>query len=425
MVATPDWQSCVEGADIVVEASRLMEPTPLLQTAWIKPGAFVVPYGTMSAVELSLTDIMSKLVVDDWGQCKGGKFGSLRAHVETGKLSEATLHAELGQIVAGLKPGSRTRRRDQPVLASWAVAVGHRARACHAAEGEAARPRPEIAVRLNAEADAPMPAVANARMYSVNPATKAAWSEVFAWLSRESGIALDVVDHPFPNPLSDLWARSDLACGFMCGLPYAMAPRRPLALAAPVTTMSPVPGRPFYATKLVVRADSRFATLDDTFGGRVGFTVEDSQSGYNALRHHLLAYRTPDRPTLYRDSVGPLHTPRRVLDAILAGSIDVGPLDGYALALMMRHEPALAPRIRIIATTEPTPAPLLVASPECPMEIVEALRQALAAFANAPDCAALRDSLLLERFVPVWEADYEPMLRWHADALAAGYPHPA
>ena len=41
----------------------------------------------MSAVELSLTDIMTKLVVDDWGQCKGGKFGSLRAHVEAGKLS--------------------------------------------------------------------------------------------------------------------------------------------------------------------------------------------------------------------------------------------------------------------------------------------------------------------------------------------------
>ena len=49
----------------------------MLKTAWIKPGAFVVPYGTMSAVELSLTDIMSKLVVDDWGQCKSGQFGSV------------------------------------------------------------------------------------------------------------------------------------------------------------------------------------------------------------------------------------------------------------------------------------------------------------------------------------------------------------
>lgn len=108
VVATEDWKSCIEGADIVVEASRLDQPTPLLKTEWIKNGAFVVPYGTMSAVELSLTDIMSKLVVDDWGQCKGGKFGSLRAHVEAGKLCEKTLHAELGQIVCGLKPGRQS-----------------------------------------------------------------------------------------------------------------------------------------------------------------------------------------------------------------------------------------------------------------------------------------------------------------------------
>jgi len=107
----------------------LPAPEPLLKTAWIKSGAFVVPYGTMSAVELSLTDIMSKLVVDDWGQCKDGKFGSLRAHVENGRLSEATLHAELGQIVAGLKPG---REHDRETNLLWHrglslsdIALGH------------------------------------------------------------------------------------------------------------------------------------------------------------------------------------------------------------------------------------------------------------------------------------------------------------
>jgi ornithine cyclodeaminase len=129
VIATEDWQSCVEGADIVVEASRLDKPTPMLKTAWIKKGAFVVPYGTMSAIELSLTDIMTKLVVDDWGQCKGGKFGSLRAHVESGKLSETTLHAELGQIVAGLRPG---RESDAETNLFWHrglslsdIALGH------------------------------------------------------------------------------------------------------------------------------------------------------------------------------------------------------------------------------------------------------------------------------------------------------------
>jgi alanine dehydrogenase len=129
VVATDDWHSCIEGADIVVEASRLSEPAPMLKTSWIKPGAFVVPYGTMSAVELSLTDIMDKLVVDDWGQCKGGNFGSLRAHVEAGKLSEATLHAELGQIVAGLKPGRESELETNLLwhrgLSLSDIALGH------------------------------------------------------------------------------------------------------------------------------------------------------------------------------------------------------------------------------------------------------------------------------------------------------------
>lgn len=112
-----NWRDCVEGADIVVEASRLPEPQPLLKTEWIKRSAFLVPYGTMSAVEMNLTDIADKVVVDDWGQCKKGMpFGSLRRHVDEGKVTEENLHAELGQIVAGIKPG---RENDQETILFW------------------------------------------------------------------------------------------------------------------------------------------------------------------------------------------------------------------------------------------------------------------------------------------------------------------
>jgi len=116
IVVTEDWESCVQGADIVVEASRLAKPEPLLKTSWIKKGACVIPYGTMSAVELSLTDIMDKMVMDDWGQARAGPFGALRAHVDSGRLSERTLHAELGQIVAGLRPG---RESDNETNLFW------------------------------------------------------------------------------------------------------------------------------------------------------------------------------------------------------------------------------------------------------------------------------------------------------------------
>jgi len=130
VTATPDWETCVRGADIVVEAARLPRPEPLLKTEWIARGALVIPYGTMSALELSLTDIMDKMVVDDWGQCrKGLPFGALRAHVDSDRLSERNLHAELGQVVAGLKPG---RERDDETILLWHrglsitdIALGH------------------------------------------------------------------------------------------------------------------------------------------------------------------------------------------------------------------------------------------------------------------------------------------------------------
>lgn len=130
IIVTDNWHDCLENADILVEASRLPEPHPHLLTEWVKPGALIVPYGTMSAVEFSLTDIMDKIVVDDWGQCAPGKpFGSLRRHVDEGKVTQETIHAELGQIVAGLKPARKSKDETNLFwhrgLSTTDIALGH------------------------------------------------------------------------------------------------------------------------------------------------------------------------------------------------------------------------------------------------------------------------------------------------------------
>ncbi len=113
---TATAEEVFEGADILVEASRLTEPAPLLRTTAVRPGAFVVPYGTVSAVELDLLDVMDKVVVDDWREAQSGRFGALRCHVDTGRLSATSLYAELGQIVAGQRPG---RERDDERILLW------------------------------------------------------------------------------------------------------------------------------------------------------------------------------------------------------------------------------------------------------------------------------------------------------------------
>jgi ornithine cyclodeaminase len=110
-------REAVDGADVIVEATRLVEPEPVLRTAWIREGALAVPYGTVSAVELDLLSVMDKVVVDDWNQCKpGNRLGALRPHVDAGLLTEETLHGELGDVVVGRKPG---RESDEERILFW------------------------------------------------------------------------------------------------------------------------------------------------------------------------------------------------------------------------------------------------------------------------------------------------------------------
>jgi alanine dehydrogenase len=129
IIVTEDWESCLRGADIMVEASRLPAPEPLFKTEWIKKGALVMPYGTMSAVEITIADVADKFLMDDFGQARAGRFGAMRPLFDAGKLHEGRYHAELGQVVAGLKPG---RERDDETILFWHrglslsdIALGH------------------------------------------------------------------------------------------------------------------------------------------------------------------------------------------------------------------------------------------------------------------------------------------------------------
>lgn len=261
--------------------------------------------------------------------------------------------------------------------------------------------------------------IANARMYSINAATTAAWRTLLEWVLARAGETGEVIDYPAPLPLPPLWERGDLGGVFMCGYPYSRTVPRPVVLAAPVPTGSGFDNRPVYWTDFIVRANAPFQRIEDTFGHRLAFTTLDSQSGYQAPRRHL-ATLANGKP-LYAATVGPLLTPRRVIEAVLAGEADVGPLDSYVHALLRVSEPGTAGQLRVVAATSPTPIPPLVASLAVPAAAVARLRRAFADVAGATELAAVRDALALRRFAEVPAADYD-LLQAHASmADGAGY----
>ena len=264
------------------------------------------------------------------------------------------------------------------------------------------------------------PLIANARMYSVAPAAAAAWKRLFQWLERRSGIALTVIDHAFPAPLDELWARPDLACTFMCGWPFYRRGAAQRVVAAPIPSAAYAKGKPVYCSHFVVRADSRFRSLEETFGNRFAYTVPESHSGYNAPRHHLLKFRGADCKPLYREIIGPLMTPRLTLEAIAAGRTDVGPLDSFAYDLICRHMPELAKQTRVVASTETVPIPAFMAAPGTPPDIVARLREALCAFGGDPAQGQLRNELCIIGFARMDEKDYGVTEAWAREAEMRG-----
>ena len=265
----------------------------------------------------------------------------------------------------------------------------------------------------------------NARMYAVTPEVETLWRKLLTHIAADAEVPVTYLPYPAPQPLENLWRRPDLAAVFMCGFPIALRLASVVPIAAPVPRAPWAQGRPVYRTDLIVRRDSRFQTLEDTFGGRAGFTVAHSHSGFNAFRHHLLGFRTAMQPQLYSAMAEDLVTARNVLERVRDGSIDVGPLDAYWHLLLARHAPNLVADIRVLTSTAIAPMPAFVASTAAPAQIVSRLRAAFVNAKSRPWFADLAEPLLIDGFASVNEASYSALLDWDRDAKSAGYDKPA
>ena len=101
---TDDPRACVDN-DIVVAASSSGDP--IFEGSWLAPGTHINGIGSHSpgARELDTVAIQRSKLVPDLAAACLVEAGDLIIPIEEGAITEAHIHADLGEVVAGLKPG--------------------------------------------------------------------------------------------------------------------------------------------------------------------------------------------------------------------------------------------------------------------------------------------------------------------------------
>lgn len=178
------------------------------------------------------------------------------------------------------------------------------------------------------------------------------------------------------------WQSPDLLLAQTCGLPYRSRLHENVTLVA--TPDYGLPGCPagYYNSVLVVREDAQGEAPEDFAGGTLAYNEPLSQSGW-AAPSGWLAERNVGFDRLLQTGAHAASA-----HAVAEGRADIAGIDALTWALLCEHDPVTV-NLRVIGTTEPTPAlPYITARGRDPDPLRAALNAGLEAL-SAADRAAL------------------------------------
>lgn len=105
VVPVSSAEDAVRGSEIVVTAT--MSTSPIIKVEWISGGTHITAMGSdepgKNEVDPKILSRADKVVVDSLKQC--AKLGEVHHALEDGSMNEEDVHAELGEVLLGKKPG--------------------------------------------------------------------------------------------------------------------------------------------------------------------------------------------------------------------------------------------------------------------------------------------------------------------------------
>lgn len=212
----------------------------------------------------------------------------------------------------------------------------------------------------------------------------------------------------------------DVDVVFVCSLAYIEHPaiyRRFEPIAAPVLTGARYGSRPVYYSDVIVRHDSALRSFADLRGRTWAYNEKLSQSGYGITLYHLAQLGETGG---YFGHVVEAGRHERAIALVASGAVDAAAIDSHVLDTYLDLHPHLGRALRIIDSLGPSPIQPVAVKRNVSQACKDELHLALAEIEQDPDGRSWLAGALVERFVRVDEATYDPVRRMSTFAAATG-----
>ena len=163
--------------------------------------------------------------------------------------------------------------------------------------------------------------------------------------SSSLGVDIELEQRRTYEEVTGLLLEGSIDAAWLCGYPYLQHRRMLSLLAVPVWN-----GKSLYQSYLIAGKDSDAGDLGDLRGRTHAFSDPDSNSGYLVTVSDLA--RMGERPEDFFRRTIFTYGHRNVVRAVADGLVESGSVDGYVWEALMKAEPELASRTKVLRRSE-------------------------------------------------------------------------
>jgi phosphonate transport system substrate-binding protein len=177
-------------------------------------------------------------------------------------------------------------------------------------------------------------------------------------------------------------------------------------------------GRPIYFSDVIVHRDSPFRSFADLRGRSWAFNEPLSWSGYGITRYHLVRLEETEG---YFGEVVEAGFHEESIRLVAKGEVDGSAIDSQVLGVAMPDDPELAESLRIVDALGPSTIQPVAVSKRVPLDLRQAVVEALLGMGEDPACRERLELGLVERFVSADASSYDDIRRMLDATEAAGF----